>query len=129
MIDFKREVTPDGIAIVSLEGWLEEFSCPYFAGCMRDLSDDGYDEIIIDCTGLGLISSSCLGSLIRSNKRAKRGNVTISLANVSSAPLEVIGFLGLNKLFGIHASVEAALSRARKRREKRPSIAHQSTAA
>ena len=128
MIDFNREITDDGIAIVSLEGWLEEFSCPYFAGCMRDLSDDGYDEIIIDCSSLGLISSSCLGSLIRSNKRAQRKDVTISLANVSSAPMEVIGFLGLRKLFGIHPSVEAALSRARKRRKSRP-VSQQSTAA
>jgi len=117
MIDFKREITYDGIAIVSLEGWLEEFSCPYFSGCMKDLIDDGYDEIIIDCSGLGLISSSCLGSLIRANKRARGRNGKITLANVNSAPLEVIGFLGVKKLFGIYPSVEAALGRARKGRK------------
>lgn len=117
MIDFKREITYDGIAIVSLEGWLEEFSCPYFSGCMKDLIDDGYDEIIIDCSGLGLISSSCLGSLIRSNKRAKGRSGNISLANVSSAPLEVIGFLGVRKLFGVYPSIEAALKRARRGRK------------
>ena len=32
--------------------------------------------------------------------------------------MEVIGFLGLKKLFGIHPSVGAALSQARKRRQK-----------
>ncbi|MDA8563337.1 STAS domain-containing protein [Mariniblastus sp.] len=112
MIDFKKEITPDGIAIVSLAGWLEEYSCPYFSSCMQDLVSDGVEEIVIDCSGLGLISSSCLGSLIRSNKRAKG---RISLANVSSAPLEVVGFLGLKKLFGIYPSVNVAVSRARLR--------------
>ena len=119
MIDFQKEITSDGIAIIRLEGWLEEFSCPYFSSCMQDLINDGIEEIVIDCSGLGLISSSCLGSLIGSNKRAKRRNGSISLANVHSAPLEVMGFLGLRKLFGVHSSVNAALCRARMRMRRK----------
>ena len=117
MIDFQREVTSDGIVIVRLEGWLEEISCPYFSGCMRDLLDDGFDQIVVDCSNLGLIRSSCLGNLIRSNKRVKQRDGSITLANVNSALLEVLGFLGLTKLFGIYPSVEAAVTRARKCRQ------------
>ena len=129
MIDFKREITPDGIAIVSLEGWLEEFSCPFFSGCMQDLSNEGFDEIVIDCSGLGLVSSSCLSNLVRLNRRAKKQNSAISLANVNSALLEVIGFLGMTKLFGIYPSVDAAVTRARKRRSKRIGAVGNATAA
>ena len=114
MVDFEREITLDGIAIVRVGGWLEKFSCPYFAGCMKDLKEDGYEEIIIDCSDLGLISSSCLRDLIRSNKRSGQSGTT-ALANVNTALTEVIGFLGLKNLFRVYSSVDDALAQARKR--------------
>ena len=129
MIDFQREITSDGIAIVRLEGWLEEISCPYFSGCMQDLLSEGFDEIIIDCSNLDLIRSSCLGNLIRSNKRAKLQDGSIKLANVNSALLEVLAFLGLARLFGIYATVEAAVKRARKDRKVKASSHREPVAA
>ena len=118
MIDFKRTITNDGIAIVRVEGWLEEFACPYFVGCMEDLIKDGHREIVIDCTNLGLLSSACLSSLIKARRRAVKSGGRIILANPNSSILEVIGFLGLKSLFGIYPTCDQALIKIRRRLRK-----------
>ena len=115
MVDFEREITPDGIAIVRVGGWLEKFSCPYFAGCMEDLAKDGFKEIIIDCSDLGLISNSCLNNLIRPSNRLKDSNSKVALVDVNTPITKFIGLLGLKKLFGLYSTVEDALIPARKR--------------
>ena len=118
MIDFKKTITNDGIAIVKVDGWLKDFACPYFFGCMEDLIKDGHHEIVIDCSELELISSSCLNSLIRARGRAKKHNGSIVLANVNSTTSEVIGFLGLSRLIGIFPSVDEALLKIRRKLQK-----------
>jgi len=62
---------------------------------MEELIGDGHHEIVIDCTELGLISSSCLSTLIKGRRRVSKRGGRIILANVNSSILEVIGFLGL----------------------------------
>ena len=121
MIDVEKTLTHDNIAIVKVSGWLESFSCPYFFGCMEDLTRDGHREIVIDCEEIGLISSSCLNSLIKARQRASKDGGLIVLANVNTTVLEVIGFLGLKRLFGIYPSVDKALIKLRRniRRENR----------
>ena len=113
MIDFNKALTHDDIAVVKISGWLEAFSCPYFFECMEDLINDGHREIVIDCEDLGLISSSCLNSLIKARQKALKGGGQIVLANVNATILEVIGFLGLKRMFGIYPSVDVALIKLR----------------
>jgi len=125
MIDFEKTLTHDGIAVVKVNGWLEAFTCPYFFGCMEDLSRDGHREIVIDCEDIGLISKSCLNNLIKARQRARKGGGQIVLANVHTSLLEVIGFLGLKRLFGIYPSVDQALIKIRRnlRRQNRGEVA------
>ena len=118
MIDFTKTLTHDGIAIVKVRGWLEDYSCPYFLGCMRDLVREGHQEIVIDCESLGLLSSSCLNSLLRARKQVREDSGQIVLANVNTSILEVIGFLGIKRLFGIHSTLEIALSKVRKKTQR-----------
>ena len=115
MIDFVKTVTQEGIAIVRVEGWLETFSCPYFFGCMEDLIRDGHREIVIDCEEIGLISSSCLSSLMQARQRTQKQGGKIVLANVNASVLEAIGFLGLKQFFGVYPSVDQALIKIRRK--------------
>jgi len=115
MIDFVKTVTHDGIAIVKVDGWLESFSCPYFFGCMEDLIRDGHREIVIDCAAIGLISSSCLSSLMRARQRTQKLGGKIVLANVNASVLEAIGFLGLKPFFGVYPTVDQALIQTRRK--------------
>lgn len=119
MIELKKTMTHDDIAIVKVNGWLEDFSCPFFSGKMEQLIRDGHREIVIDCEDLGLISSSCLNSLIKARKRATKGGGQIVLANVNASILEVIGFLGLTRLFGIYPSVDRALIKVRRKMRRK----------
>ena len=115
MIDYERTMTEDGISIVSVEGWFDNFSCHYFLECMDDLLKEGHREIVIDCENLGAISSGCLGNLIRAQLGAKNQGGRIVLANVNNSFHEVIKLFGLTRLFGIYSTLDVALSKTRGR--------------
>ena len=115
MIDFEKKITEDNIAIVNVEGRMEDFSCRYFFGCMEDLLEDGHREIVIDCENLGMISSAYIGCLIKAQRRARRHGGVIVLANVNNSIHEVVGFLGLNRLLGICPTLESALIKTRRK--------------
>ena len=126
IIDFLNTVADDGILIVSDVGWLEDFSCRYLLGCIDDLLKEGHREIMINCQNLGVISSSCLGSLVRAQLRAKTQGSAIVLANVDNSIHEAIGFLGLNRLFGMFTTLGVVLSRTRRKfGRKKSSTEHQ----
>ena len=115
MIDFNRSFTQDGIAIVSVEGQLEDFACPYFFGCMEDLLQEGHREIVIDCDGIGMVSIGCLSSLSNARRHARQQGGSIVLANVNSSILKKVGLPSLSKLFGIYPSLDAALETTRRK--------------
>ena len=126
MIDFEKTLTEDNIAIVSVEGRMEDFSCRYFFGCMEDLLQDGHREIVIDCENLGVISNAYLGCLIKAQRRARKQGGAIVLANVNNSVHESVGFLGLNFLLGIHSTLEVALAKTRRKfRHPKTNVRHQ----
>ena len=86
---------------------------------MEDLNRDGYREIVIDCEDIGLISRSCLNTLIKARQRARKDGGQIVLANVNTSLLEVIGFLGLKRMFGIYPSVDRALIKIRQKMRRK----------
>ena len=86
---------------------------------MEDLNRDGYREIVIDCEDIGLISRSCLNTLIKARQHARKDGGQIVLANVNTSLLEVIGFLGLKRMFGIYPSVDRALIKIRRKMRRK----------
>ena len=115
MIDFNSTLTDDDIAVVQVAGQLEAFSCPYFFGCMVDLIGDGHREIVIDCGRIGPISNSCLNNLMKARQKAKKAGGHIVLANVNATILDVVGLVGLKRMFGVYPSVDHALATLRRK--------------
>ncbi|TVR42438.1 MAG: anti-sigma factor antagonist [Planctomycetota bacterium] len=96
--------------IITLAGMLDGHTCPQLDEfCSGDLIYTS-QHIIIDLLQLSYVSSAGISIFIglQQSKRARNGSV--HLLNPSAAVAEVFNLLGLQALFHIHGSREAAVA-------------------
>jgi anti-anti-sigma factor len=98
------------ILAVILSGKLDEETCHYLMDCVEGDVLDGRTKMILDCGNLEYISSLGLGTLVRVNSRMKKLGGDVKLANVNGLVAQVMGVVGLNKLFQIYPSVGEAVA-------------------
>ena len=111
MIDFETEQYPGGIAVVSVEGSLDESNRTYFFDCVKDLIDDGSSQIIVDCNGLGFVSSSGLAALVRARSKAESAGGKIYLTHVHATIADVLNVTKLNKILSIYPTTKQLLAK------------------
>ena len=111
MFDFETEKLPSGIAVVSVKGALDDSNRAYFFGCVEDLIEDGFSRIIVDCDGLGHISSSGLAGLIRARSQAQAKGGKVYLTHVNATIAEVLNLTKLNKLLALYPTTKALLKK------------------
>lgn len=102
MIDFETKQLPGGIAVVSVRGSLDEATRNYFFECVADLIDEGFVNIVVDCDGLGHISSAGLAGLIRARSQVQNKGGKIYLTHVEATIADVLAVTKLNKLLDIY---------------------------
>lgn len=116
MIDFRTELLPNSIAIVEARGQLNESSRMYFFNCIRDLMDGPVDQgtpkhIIVECNGLGSLSSSGMATLLRARKRVQRGGGQIYFTHLSSTIARALEVTKLNSLLSIYPTTKGLLAK------------------
>ena len=111
MFDFETRLMSDGIAVVSVKGSLNEEKRQYFFNCVGELFNDGYSRIIIECDGLGFVSSSGLAGLIRARRHVRSRGGRIYLTHLNSTITEILHITKLNKLFAIHPTTRELFGR------------------
>ncbi len=112
MFDFQYEKVgkQQDILAVILTGKLDEETCSYLVDCVSEDILDGRKKVILDCGRLEYISSMGLGSLVRVNSRMKKLGGDVKLAAVLGVVAQVMGVVGLNKLFQIYPTVDDAIA-------------------
>ena len=98
------------IVAVVLTGTLDENSCDYLLGCVEDRILEGRKKLILDCGQVTYISSMGLGTLVRVNSRMKKNGGDVKLALVKGTVAQVMGVVGLNRIFQIYPSVDDAIA-------------------
>ena len=111
MFDFETEKLPGGIAVVSVRGSLDDSNRTYFFGCVEDLIKDGFSQIIVDCDGLGHVSSSGLAGLIRARGQAQAKGGKVYLTHVNATVAEVFNLTKLNKLLALYPTTKELLEK------------------
>jgi anti-sigma B factor antagonist len=72
--------------------------------------DEGTGSVIVDMEGVEWIDSTGLGTLVGALKRARDKHGTVQVAAVPGRIAKHFQVTGLDRLFGLHATVEAALA-------------------
>ena len=111
MIDFNFETTTNGTLVVRIRGFLDHDSNEYFFDCVKEQVDNGHKHIVINCDGLGHITSVGLGAMVRARARVAKAGGTIYLVHVNATIMQVLNLVKFDRLFDIfpteHEAVES----------------------
>lgn len=84
---------------------------PSVEGEMRDIIDGGVRKLVIDLTGLNMIDSSGIGSLIKRIEQMDELEGRICLAGAHGAVAKVFHTIRIDRIVGLDADLASACAR------------------
>jgi len=99
----------DSLGIVALSGEVDIYTAPQFKERMIELLDAGVTKLVIDLSQVTFIDSTALGVLIGGVRRINDAGGQMALVVVSRPVQRVLSITGLDRVFTIHPTREAAL--------------------
>lgn len=109
MINFTTRNLSDSIVIVSVAGKMAEQEREHFFNCVGEFVDAGYSHVIVECYGLGFVSSNGLVALLRACKRVNKKGGRICLTHLDSKLAEVLEVTKLGRLLAVYPTTLAAI--------------------
>jgi anti-sigma B factor antagonist len=111
-IDIKVETRAVGEwTVLDVEGEVDVFTAPKLREAIIGALDDGKDRLIVNLEKVAFMDSTGLGVLVGGLKRVKEKNGELAIAGAQGTVLRVLNVTGLNAVFSMRDSVDAATSR------------------
>ena len=101
----------DGFAVLSPQGEVDFATGPELKSAILDVLADGNVDIVVNLLDVGFIESTGLGALIGGRRRANDLAGSLSLVCTQEQMLKIFHITGLDKVFTIYDTVEAATTR------------------
>ena len=98
-----------GAAIVALTGDLDLQTSPIVRQKLLETLEK-HERIVVDLSAVDYIDSSGVASLVEAFQVSRKKGASFALASVSAAAMRVLSLARLDKVFTIHATVDAALA-------------------
>ncbi len=96
--------------LVSMSGEVDIYTAPRLKERLALLLDAGVTRVVVDLSGVSFIDSTALGVLIGAVRRLREAGGVMALV-VATRPVErVLMLTGLDRVFTIHATRDAAVS-------------------
>lgn len=112
-MDLDVETSQVGAAsVLTLRGEIDVYTAPRLRQAIIDLVDGGAAHIAVDMRGVDFLDSTGLGVLVGGLKRVKVKDGSLTIVTTQDKILKIFDITGLNKVFPIFDSVEAAVERA-----------------
>ena len=99
----------NGAVVVSLAGELDLYNAPALRTALLAECAAAPGRLVVDLTGVEFVDSTALGVLIEARRRLGRDD-SFLLANPGMETRRALEISGLDKHFGVHDTVAAALS-------------------
>src|SRR5687767_4591930 len=96
--------------VLAISGEIDLFTAPEFKQRMSDLIDAGRSRVVVDLSETTFIDSSSLGVQIGAHRRLKLRGGSLVVVCYNEAITKTFKITGLDGVFTIAPSVEAALS-------------------
>lgn len=100
----------DDIGVIVLEGEIDIYSAPQFKEVLITGIEDGAQRVIVDLTAVTFIDSTALGVLVSGAKRVRPRNGNLDIVCTDENILRIFEITGLNRIFGIYASRDEAVT-------------------
>jgi anti-sigma B factor antagonist len=110
-MDFRLEVTErDDWVVVTVAGEVDVATAPRFRELLIGQIADGHHHVVVDMTWVDFIDSTGLGVLIGGLKRIRSHGGDLRLVIDDPRVLKVFDITGLDQIFTILPSLDAALA-------------------
>jgi anti-sigma B factor antagonist len=100
----------NGYVVVSVWGEIDVYTAPQLRERLIELNDQEYYRIVVDLSGVEFLDSTGLGVLVGGLKRSRGHDGDLALVCSHPRIMKVFEVTGLNKVFSIADSVEAAVA-------------------
>ncbi len=96
--------------VLSVGGEIDVYTADQLRERLVKLDEGGCARIVVDMEEVDFLDSTGLGVLVGGLKRARLAGGTLALVCTQPKILKIFRITGLEKIFGIHASVDEALA-------------------
>ncbi len=104
----EREVPP--FHVVEVAGEIDVYTAPRLREVVVGAIEAGHTRLVIDIESVAFLDSTGLGVLVGALKRVRADNGSLDIVCTSERLLRIFGITGLDKIFGLHASVDEIVS-------------------
>ncbi|HLU44427.1 MAG TPA: STAS domain-containing protein [Natronosporangium sp.] len=101
-----REVA--GHTVVEVRGEVDVYTAPELRERLLEIIDGGATRVVVDLRPVDFMDSTGLGVLVGALKRLRMAEGDLSLVCDSEKLLKIFRITGLDRVFALHESVEAA---------------------
>jgi anti-sigma B factor antagonist len=101
----------DGYTVLSPQGEIDYATGPQLKEAITDALVAGKVNLVVDLQSVDFVESTGLGALIGGRRRARALNGSLSLVCAETPVLRVFRVTGLDKVFEIHDTLEAATAK------------------
>lgn len=99
-----------GVRALDLEGEVDVYTAPLLRQAIVDEVEKGTKHLLVDLSKVEYLDSTGLGILIGGVKRLKEQDGSLRLLGASPRITRIFEITGLNKIFDIYDTEEAALA-------------------
>src|SRR4249920_538375 len=107
--DIKTEQLADDAYVIALTGEVDLYTAPEFKQQLLEAIGDGAKHVIVDFSNTTFIDSTTLGVLVGGVKRLRQNEGQLSLVCSDRNITKIFEITGLDRVFAIHPTLEAAL--------------------
>jgi anti-sigma B factor antagonist len=102
--------TRDGIEVVDVEGEIDVYTAPRLRELLIELVNNGHYQLVVNMEKVEFLDSTGLGVLVGGLKRVRAHDGSLDLVCTQERILKIFRITGLTKVFGIHDTVDAAIT-------------------
>jgi anti-sigma B factor antagonist len=96
--------------VIELGGEVDLYTAPEFKERLVQVIEDGKKQLVVDLSKATFIDSTTLGVLVGGVKRLRPSGGSLALVCTDQNITKIFEITGLDRVFPIHASREAALA-------------------
>jgi len=101
---------PGGLAVITVACELDMLTVPAFEQVLAEQARTGPGALIIDLSQCHFMGSSGLAALVEAHDRGRRGGSPLALAGMTRSVARGMEITGLNSVFALYPSAEAAVA-------------------
>ena len=96
--------------VIEVGGEVDVYTAPKLRESIVSAVEEGHIRLIVDVEKVDFLDSTGLGVLVGSLKRVRAEGGSLDIVCTHERILKIFDITGLDKVFGLHSSVDAAIA-------------------